>query len=400
MSNFSDFPNGITNRIQQASLDYNPLIIKPPDRNRTHGTITKHIAIDSRDRDYLKYTSSSKYRVEITEELRDVTSIELSLAQVPNTYYNISIQNNTFYIGDENEKIFSVEIPEGQYTNELLLETLNGKYGNLFNEFDSQLNFSRDPRDLKLRIESEQSFHYNINYTKNDNCSPCRINSIDTTIGFLNTVYYSLPIDLSKINVAFGNITSLGTLSVNDYNLYKMDLDDDPDVDFKKIFFEGDYFTLYSGSDIYKCRIYKINNGNTITYESLDGQDSTLLSGYIFKNIHIIISPNIFQLNTKPYVILKINEAKLLNSVNASNNAYTIIPLMNTADSIVNQSTTPVHGVIKYFNPPLGKLFWLDIEFLNYDGTEFNFRGQENMLLFIISMLNQPGKYNNYVDTN
>ena len=28
MSNFSDFPNGITNRIQQASLDYNPLIIK------------------------------------------------------------------------------------------------------------------------------------------------------------------------------------------------------------------------------------------------------------------------------------------------------------------------------------------------------------------------------------
>ena len=217
MSNFSDFPNGITNRIQQASLDYNPLIIKPPDRNRTHGTITKHIAIDSRDRDYLKYTSSSKYRVEITEELRDVTSIELSLAQVPNTYYNISIQNNTFYIGDENEKIYSVEIPEGQYTNELLLETLNGKYGNLFNEFDSQLNFSRDPRDLKLRIESEQSFHYNINYTKNDNCSPCRINSIDTTIGFLNTVYYSFPIDLSKINVAFGNITSLGTLSVNDY---------------------------------------------------------------------------------------------------------------------------------------------------------------------------------------
>ena len=117
-------------------------------------------------------------------------------------------------------------------------------------------------------------------------------------------------------------------------------------------------------------------------------------------NIHLIISPNIFQLNTKPYVILKINEAKLLNSVNASNNAYTIIPLSYSAESIVNQSTTPVHGVIKYFNPPLGKLFWLDIEFLNYDGTEFNFRGQENMLLFIISMLNQPGKYNNYVDTN
>jgi hypothetical protein len=399
MSNFSSFSNDFNNKIQQTSSDYNSFIIKPPDRNRTHGTITKHIVIDSRDRDYLKFPSSSKYRVEITEDLRDVTSIELSLAQIPNTYYNIAAQNNQFYISDENEKIYSVEIPEGQYTNELLIETLNGKFGNLFNEFDSKLNFSRDPRDLKLRIQSDESFNYNLNYSKNDSCSPCKINSIDTTIGFLNKVYISTTINLSNINVIFGNIILVDTLSINDYTLYKMDIND-INIDFKKIFFEGDYFTLYKGIDTYKCRIYKINNANSITYESLDDKNSILLEGNIFKDIFTIYSPNIFQLNTKPYVILKLNDAKLLNSINASNNAYTIIPLRSTADSIVNQSTTPVHGVIKYFNPPLGKLFYLDLEFLNYDGTEFNFRGQENMLLFIISMLNQPGKYNNYVDTN
>ena len=399
MSNFSSFSNDFNNKIQQTSSDYNSFIIKPPDRNRTHGTITKHIVIDSRDRDYLKFPSSSKYRVEITEDLRDVTSIELSLAQIPNTYYNIAAQNNQFYISDENEKIYSVEIPEGQYTNELLIETLNGKFGNLFNEFDSKLNFSRDPRDLKLRIQSDESFNYNLNYSKNDSCSPCKINSIDTTIGFLNKVYISTTINLSNINVIFGNIILVDTLSINDYTLYKMDINDS-NIDFKKIFFEGDYFTLYKGVDTYKCRIYKINNANSITYESLDDKNSILLEGNIFKDIFTIYSPNIFQLNTKPYVILKLNDAKLLNSINASNNAYTIIPLRSTADSIVNQSTTPVHGVIKYFNPPLGKLFYLDVEFLNYDGTEFNFRGQENMLLFIISMLNQPGKYNNYVDTN
>ena len=179
-----------------------------------------------------------------------------------------------------------------------------------------------------------------------------------------------------------------------------MDIDQN-DVDFKKIFVIGDYFILSDGSTIYKCRIYDIQNFNTIIFETLDNtQDPTVLSGNIFEHIYIIHSPNIFQLNTKPYVILKIGEAKLLNSINASNNCYTIIPLSYTADSIVNQSTTPVHGVIKYFNPPLGKLFYMDIEFLNYDGSLFNFRGQENMLLFIISMLNQPGKYNNYVDTN
>ena len=42
----------------------------------------------------------------------------------------------------------------------------------------------------------------------------------------------------------------------------------------------------------------------------------------------------------------------------------------------------------------------MDIEFLNPDGSLFEFRGQENMMLFTISMLNQPGKYNNYVNSN
>lgn len=42
----------------------------------------------------------------------------------------------------------------------------------------------------------------------------------------------------------------------------------------------------------------------------------------------------------------------------------------------------------------------MDIEFSNYDGSLFNFRGQENMMTFTISCLNQPGKYNNYIDSN
>jgi hypothetical protein len=45
-------------------------------------------------------------------------------------------------------------------------------------------------------------------------------------------------------------------------------------------------------------------------------------------------------------------------------------------------------------------MLWIDIKFLNYDGSLFDFRGQENMLMFTVTMLNQPGKYNNYVDSN
>ena len=90
---------------------------------------------------------------------------------------------------------------------------------------------------------------------------------------------------------------------------------------------------------------------------------------------------------------------ELCNTQNA-NNAYTVIPLLNLENTIVNQATIPVHSVIKYYNPPMDKMLWIDVEFLNYDGTLFDFRGQENMMMFTVSMLNQPGKYNNYTESN
>ena len=402
-NNFSPFSNTMNPHIQQVKYDYDPVVIKPPNRNVTHGTITKQIVIDSRDRDYLKYPDSNRYRVEITEEFRDVTSLELILAQIPNTFYNIAQENNKFYISEENDPIQIIDIPIGQYNNQQLLNILNGSKGNLFENLKNNYHFSRNVNNLKIRIQSDNLysdiFVYNLNYEYNNECAPCKVQSIDKSIGFLNTTYKSNIIDLNFINVSNGNIVGLTKISENDYKLYKLKASSSSaiDLDFRKIFEIGDYFILKYTTNI-SCRIYEIKNDNTIIFELLNGEDPTTLSGNIFKNISIIESPNIYQLENKPYVILKISEAKLLNSINASNNAYNIIPLLNTDNTIFNQATTPVHGVIKFFNPPLGKLFWLDIEFVNYDGSLFNFRGQENMLMFQIGLLNQPGKYNNFIE--
>lgn len=401
-SNFSNFPNSFNPNIQQVKHDYNQTIIKPPDRNVTHGTITKHIVIDSRDRDYLKYPDSNQYRVEITEEFRDVTSLELVLAQVPNTFYNISENNNKFYISELNNPLEGIEIPEGQYDNELLLQVLNGKNGNLFSNLNNKYNFTQNNNNLKFRIQSNnstgESFIYNLNYEQNTSCSPCKIQSIDKTIGFLNKTYMSNEIDLSYIDITA--ITALSTLSEEDYELFKLTASSATleILDFRKIFNKGDYFLLESGGTTYSLRVYEIKNDFTLHVENIGTTNPAGLSGEIVNNISVLESPNVYQINNKPYVILKVTEAKRLNSINASNNAYTVIPLLNTKSTIFNRGTSPVHGVIKFFNPPLGKLFWLDIEFLNYDGSLFNFRGQENLLVFEISQLNQPGKYNNYID--
>ena len=409
MYSFSNFPESIGKNLQQVNPDYDPLIIKPPDRNKTHGSMTRHLVIDSRDRDYLLYPNSNQYRIEVPQEWKDITSLELSLAQIPNTFYNITNSNNTFYIRDSPNNILSVNIPEGQYNNQSLIDTLNGKYGDLFINFDSNLNFTRNPINLKLRIESnranDQEFIYNLNYILNDTCSPCKLNSIDKTIGFINKQFESKMIDLSYINVLPGNITNISSTSDQDYSLYKLVAQQSYngiEVDFTSVFFVNDYFILQDRitSDKYYCQIYEIKNYYTIVFEEMNNRNPTTISGNIFNNISILYSPYIFQVENKPYVILNVKGANILNSIGAANNCYTVIPLLNLENTIVNSNSIPVHSVIKYFNPPQGKLLWVDIEFLNYDGTLFDFRGQENMLVFIVSMLNQPGKYNNYVNTN
>jgi hypothetical protein len=409
MFNFSNFPDAISNNIQQISPQYDQLIIKPPDRNITHGTITRHLVIDSRDRDYLLYPDSNKYRVEVPIEFKDVTSLELSLAQIPNTFYNINQSNNIFYISESPNNILSIFIPDGQYNNSSLIDTLNGKYGDLFINLSSKFNFSRNPINLKLRIQSNRAnnfdFIFNLNYVLNDSCLPCKLNSIDKTIGFINKQYQSQLIDLSFINVLPGNITNIHSTSDQDYPLFKLVAQkyfNGIELDFTSIFYPNDYFILTDpiNNNSFYCQIFQIKNDLTIFFEVLDNSDPTSLSGLIFNNISVLLSPFIFQLENKPYVILNIKGANILNSIGAANNAFTLIPLLSLDNTIVNQSTIPVHSVVKNFNPPLGKLFWLDVEFLNYDGSLFDFRGQENMLLFIVSMLNQPGKYNNYIDTN
>ena len=409
MSNFSNFPSAIGMNLQQVNTDYDPYIIKPPDRSKTHGNISKHLIIDSRDRDYILYPSSNRYRIEIPQEWKDVVSIELTLAQIPNTFYNITPGNNVFYISDSPDNLMSINIPEGQYTNESLIDTLNGKYGDLFINFSSKLNFARNPINLKLRIQSNrknnQDFIYNINYLLNESCNTCLLNSVDKTIGFINRQYESSMIDLSNIYVAPGNITTTTLVSDQEYPIYKLvanNIYNGMEVDFTSIFYINDYFILYNplNNDTYSCQIYKINNDCTILFEVLDGSDPTGISGCIFKNISILYSPFIFQVENKPYVILKIKDASVLNSIGTANNAFTVIPLLTLENTIINQSTIPVHSVIKYYNPPLGKMLWIDVEFLNFDGSLFDFRGQENMLMFTVTLLNQPGKYNNYIDSN
>jgi hypothetical protein len=220
-------------------------------------------------------------------------------------------------------------------------------------------------------------------------------------LGFINKAYHSEIVDLSYIYVNKNNIIYQNKSSPSDYKLYKLTATSSTNksLDFREIFKVNDYIILNAGNIKYSCRIYNILNENTIEIESLDNNNPIALFGNIFQNINVLYSSNIYNIENKPYLILKVAEAKLLTSITSTcNNSYTVISLEQKNNTLINQATLPEHGVIKYFNPPLGKLFWLDIQFLNYDGTLADFKGQDLMLTFVISQLNQPGKYNNIID--
>ncbi len=401
MSRFSQYPQSITESIQSVKDDYTQYITKPPDRNITHGRTSKYFVIDSRDRDKNKYPEANRYRLDVPQEWRDIVSAELIYGSIPNTYYNVTDFNNTFYITEDSIHLTSIKLPVGQYDNQKLLDTLNGVYGNLFSGLTNQYHFTKNPINNTLRIQSNRKsntdFEYNINYLITDSCSPCPYRSIDEVIGFKNNLYRSTEIDLSAINISY--ISDLSTESVNGYPLLKL-VATSASGDFKSLFQSGDSLII-NGAEI---RVYEVKNASTFTFEITDGTpiaNLTVLSGAgLIQNMSVLISPNIFHIECNPYVVLKIRDFHNYNSNNASENSYTIIQLNNNPCTIINQGTIPVDGVTKNFNPPLPRLPYIDLEFCNPDGTPFEFRGEDHMLVLRLNMLNQPAKYNNYISVD
>ena len=108
-----------------------------------------------------------------------------------------------------------------------------------------------------------------------------------------------------------------------------------------------------------------------------------------------IYGVNAFELGCPKYVILDIPQFHMLKADPTSiDDAYAIIPLRDGCKTIVDSGAISLDKEIKYFNPPLASLRFLDIKFCDYYNKLVNFKGVDHMLAFRITSLNQPGKYN------
>ena len=91
-------------------------------------TKTKYINIDTRFRDEYNYSQLSNYNITIPERVCNVKSMKAVCAEIPISFYNISLAlgNSFFKITDTANAIKIITIPDGQYsTKEALVAAIN-----------------------------------------------------------------------------------------------------------------------------------------------------------------------------------------------------------------------------------------------------------------------------------
>lgn len=167
-------------------------VIQPPENSDKHYRV-KHVLIDSRDRNYLRYPSPSKYEIEFNEAFLNVYSIELTVSNFPFNDYNITEYNNILTV---NDKEYSIE--PGKYTAIQLIEALNSALNaNVFtyNNVSGKLSINAGPDALTFKCKSD--IQNSISYKENSIAKVLGFDIDDYTISDNNTIELPNPINLS-----------------------------------------------------------------------------------------------------------------------------------------------------------------------------------------------------------
>jgi len=359
---FSSFPNGGAQQLEMVNPTYDQMIIKPPEKNKTHGKRTTRIIVDSRTRDKILYPDPSQYLIKLEYEHQDVSSIELTQANIPNTFYNV-------------------------------YEHYDPKTGDLLYANNRIYYYSSNP-DLSKSNKIESICVKPGKYT-----DPC---------DFVEAINKALTNKVANYSPDDDTCNSESSNAVTNYFIYnsitqKISLKQDSSA-----------YYFYFGEEIY-C------NPKIHTYEYIENKPKTratkyrkfgigelmgFLPNYVYSMTPIshnsIALPklttahNILDLNCDKYIILDIRELHRLESNSEPiDDKFLVIPIdYEKCSTKLNIGSIPTQREIKYYSAPFPRLDRLTIRFLRYNGDPLFFNGVNHLLDFNITALNQPGKYN------
>jgi len=364
-----------------GAAPYQDFIIRPPERNVTHGTKNRRLVIDSNARDRVLYPNAGRCDIRFNEDYQDVTSIELVQGSIPFIPYNITNFNNKFIL-QESTTLYDIEIPVGVYTMSTLVTALQSAINALSTvhtytvSYDSVLT-----RTITISVVWGSTTGlpvFGLRFGKME-CDQQGLppqycaGTLGRTLGYSPGAHYTM-----KQGTVFGTtgtvyINGVGTKFRTDYAVGDT------------IYIEDDFATPYTIASIVGDLLLTttVALGSTFT-------DKVLSTNYVK-------SAGYAQLTGPDYLILEIGEARRLeSSTDAVIDTFAIIPRIDAASTgriVIHQGSLPNQREIKYFNPPV-RLQKIRFTFYNPDGTVVDFYGQDFMLDFSLTLLNQSGKYN------
>lgn len=369
-----------------ASPTYDQHIIKPPKENVTHGRIPDTEIIRSEDRNFTLYPEPGKYVIKLKDVYKNVTSVTLYNASIPNTAHLVAEDNNLIYFRETECERLVAEIPVGDYDKiEDLMTAISSAMTNVSMKKNGAGNHSVytanvDNLTTKIFISSNLnggdhifSLDFYGGSEPHDNRTRAIYphNSMGKIIGY------------PRKNFKYANGSACLTAGSDI-------ISGDSEATFKSDFRPGNIFYVEECDQIFVVDTVFCDDEMKVTVVSpCDATDVCLAKGTHY-------APHKYDLSSDAYIILDILELENIRSNSTPvDRAFAMIPMIfphNTKNFVVS-SSGGVPPYIKYFNPPLARLDRLTVHFKNTRGNTVNFQGIENTMEFRIHTLNASGKY-------
>lgn len=415
------YPEAINGQRPMTIVDptYDQIIVKPPRQNVTHGHIPVQQFVSSKDRNFTLYPNVGSYVLHLNDTYKNVTSVTLNAASIPNTASLINSRNNRFCFQEEEQECecTCVELPTADYTSLQLSVELESHINantiyapatpytvianSLTNKFEIAL-------DLSIGCYFKLCFYGGSE--KNDNRTRAIYpkNSIGPIIGYDRKDYlYGSGKLVQAENVVVGSpstavtrLTGYNTKFLDELSSLQMTMYPASTLGahgYGKICIPGCLNEM--GTDVYD--IYDFESDTSILVEPQIADVNCIDNSCFIPWIHK--APNKYDLSSDSFVVLDIPElasnssagGTLVANSAAVANSFAVIPMVfphNTKNFVIS----PFSGfspVVRYYNPPIPRLSKLTIKFLDYDGNIVDFEGIDHFLEFRIVTVNQPGKY-------
>jgi hypothetical protein len=391
--------------------------ILPPDRIKISKKKARDIlVIDSRDRNTKMYPNPNKYIYELIETYKNITEIELINAFIPEFETRINKTNNELNITfDGTNK--DISFNEGNYWDddsnnrkgETFINNNLKKYSFIFNSTDNEgLQVFYDFNSNKYIFFDQLLVPTNANTYKSPKIFTLHLNDEDSkTVMYMGNKEYLNDFKKNSAGKFFGfnpkNYSNKITINnLSNYNNKILTLRFNKLQDLERIvylvrlfntnlsFYVNGTVLINLGNDDVQIQDIDYNNLQLQlnTYELFDTNGNTVVNIPSINTLTApIISENIINDSTEPYVLLNIPEFNRFDSIDKTiQNSFALINMSNS--SRIFENSNP--GNIKYFNPPLPKLDKVSINFLKYNGRSCNFNGINHCLVFSIEYINQP----------